>query len=205
MRVVSREPVFPSALLLTAGVARTDVEKQISRWTRAGKLIQLRRGLYTLAEPHAKRPLSPFLAANEIRRPSYVSLQSALAHHGMIPEHVPSVTSVTTGRPGVVRTGVGVFIYRHVKTTLFAGYDWIEVGDGQSAFVATPEKSLADLIYLTPHGDEPGYLEELRLQNLEALDLDGLEDVARSSGSAKLQRAVRRVAAIKEKEAYETL
>jgi len=202
LRFVSDEPIFHSALLMTAGVGRAEVEKQLSRWTRAGKLVQLRRGLYALAAPYGKRPPLPFLVANELRRPSYVSLQSALAYYGMIPEYVPSVTSVTTGRPGQARTPLGVFIYRHIKTPLFAGYRRIEVADSQSAFIATPEKGLLDLIYLTPHGDEAGYLEELRLQNLEALDLKALVETARASGSAKLMRAAKRVAAIAGEEEY---
>ena len=48
----------------------------------------------------------------------------------------------------------------------------------QRAFVARPEKALLDLIYLHPGGDEPGYMEALRLQNLEQLDLEALHALA---------------------------
>jgi hypothetical protein len=43
------------------------------------------------------------------------SLQSALAHHGLIPEHVPVVTSVTTGRPQRRENAFGSFQYRHLS------------------------------------------------------------------------------------------
>lgn len=58
----------------------------------------------------------------------------------------------------------------------------------QHAFVATPEKALLDLAYLHPGGDSPAYLQELRLQNLERLDLDGLQQMAERAGKSKLRR-----------------
>jgi hypothetical protein len=47
-----------------------------------------------------------------------------------------------------------------------------DLGGGQKAFVATPEKALLDLVHLQPGGDAPDYLRELRLQNLDRLDVD---------------------------------
>jgi hypothetical protein len=83
----------------------------------------------------------------------------------------------------------------------------LEVDDDQEAFVASPEKALLDLIYLTPGADSAAYLKELRLQNLEALDLDRLQDEAELTRRPKLQRAAARVAALARSEMteYETL
>ena len=47
--IVGSEPVFETGLLLTGDVDPVDVRRQLSRWTRAGRLYQLRRGLYALA------------------------------------------------------------------------------------------------------------------------------------------------------------
>jgi hypothetical protein len=58
-----------------------------------------------------------------MRKASYVSLQSALAYHGAIPEHVPMTTSVTTRRPERLQTPIGPFLYRHVKRSFFFGYN----------------------------------------------------------------------------------
>ncbi|MFH1034333.1 MAG: hypothetical protein V1806_07490 [Pseudomonadota bacterium] len=107
LAIISSEPVFSSGLLQTLDQDPADVRKQLSRWARAGKIIQLRRGLYTLAEPYRKVTPEPFPIANRPNEPSYVSLQSALAHHGLIPEWVPAVTSVTTARPEEVLTPLG--------------------------------------------------------------------------------------------------
>ena len=207
IEIVGDEPVFETGLLLAGNEEPREVRLQLSRWTKAARVYQLRRGLYALAPPFQKVKPHPFLIANRMVRGSYVSTQSALAHYDFIPEHVPVVTSVTTSRPGRWDTPLGSYKFRHIKTELFRGYRMVELGDGQHAFVATPEKALIDLIYLTPGGDSPDYLRELRLQNLDRLDLDRLEREASLANKAKLRRAAGFVAdlARSEAEEYETL
>jgi predicted transcriptional regulator of viral defense system len=207
LETVGDEPVFETGLLLAGDVHPSDVRRQLSRWTKAGRLYRLRRGVYTLAPPYQKTRPHPFVVANTLVRGSYVSLQAALAHYGMIPEYTPLVTSVTTGRPGRWKTPLGDFEFRHVKVEWLHGYEWLEVSDGQWAFVAVPEKALLDLVYLQPGGDSPTYLAELRLQAFDRLDLDRLARLGEGSGRPKLRRAARRVAALARSETaeYETL
>jgi predicted transcriptional regulator of viral defense system len=203
LEIVGDEPVFETTLLLVGDVNPANVRRQLSRWTQAGRLYQLRRGLYALAPPFQKVKPHPFLVANRMVRGSYVSLQSALAHYGLIPEGVPVVTSVSAARPARWDTPLGSYEFRHVKTDLLRGYRLAELGGGQSAFVAAPEKALLDLIYLQPGGDTLAYLQELRLQNLDGLDLDKLEKQAQRP---KLRRAAALVADLARSEAeYETL
>ena len=144
IEIVDDEPVFETSLLLVGDVNPADMRRQLSRWTSAGRLYQLRRGLYALPPPFQKIKPHPFLVANHLVGASYVSLQSALAHYGLIPEYVPVVTSVTTARPGRWDTPLGSYEFRHVKTDLFRGYRLAEVNPGQQAFVASPEKALLD-------------------------------------------------------------
>ena len=205
LQVVSSEPTFSSSLLLAGDVSKGDLQKQLTRWSAAGKLLQLRRGLYSVAPPYSNATPHPFVIANRLKSASYVSLQSALAYHGMIPEHVPVVTSVTTSRPGNVTNPLGTFIFRHIKPSLLHGFVQIEAAPGQFAVVATPEKSLLDLVYLTPHSDSRAYLEELRLANLDTLDLDAMREAAVNAQSAKLKRAVRHLADLSDAEELETL
>jgi predicted transcriptional regulator of viral defense system len=201
--IVQQEPVFESGLLLAGPVDPKHVRQQLSRWVKTGKIYQLRRGLYALAPPYQKTPPHPFLVANRLVRASYASLQSALAHYGLIPEAVPVTTSVTTMRPGRWETPLGVFEFQHVQASLFFGYEATRLSSGQSAFVARPEKALLDLVYLTPGADDPDYLDELRLQNLERLDLRTLEQMATRAGKAKLRRAAAVVAGLQAREAAE--
>lgn len=189
---VAGEPVFRAGFLAgCGGESLPALRLQLSRWVRAGKLIQLTKGLYTLAGPYRKLTPHPFVLANAMKRASYVSLQSALGYFGMIPEHVPTVTSVTTQRPARVGTPLGRFLFRHIKRSWFGGYTQVDLGSGQKAFVATPEKALLDLVYLTPGADNCEFLTELRLQNLADLDCDAVVRLARTSKSPKLQRAVK--------------
>jgi len=193
IEIVGDEPVFETGLLLAGDVDPANVRRQLSRWTTAGRLYQLRRGLYALAPPFQKIKSHPFVIANRIVRGSYVSCQSALAYYGLIPEHVPVVTSVTTGRPRRWDTPFGSYEYRHIKVGLLRSYRLIDLGRDQRAFVATPEKGLLDLIHLRPGGDAPEYLRELRLQNLDRLNLEELVRQADLAGSPKLRRAAAHV------------
>jgi len=204
--IVGDEPVFETGLLLAGAVDSKDVRRQLSRWTKAGRLYQLRRGLYALALPFQKVKPHPFVVANRMVRSSYVSLQSALGYYGLIPEIVPVTTSVTTGRPGHWQTPLGVYTFRHIKTEWFAGYRLVDLGGNQQAFVATPEKALLDLVHLQPGGDSAEYLQELRLQGMERLDLDELQHQAELASSQKLRRAAVLVIKLAQAErAYETL
>ena len=207
VRIVGEEPVFETSLLLAGEVDPADVRRQLSRWTKAGRLHQLRRGVYSLAPPFQKVKPHPFVIANRLVRGSYVSCQSALAHYDLIPEYVPVTTSVTAARPARWKTPLGSFEFRHIKTGLLHGYRSIDLSPGQKAFVATPEKALLDLIHLQPRADSPKYLRELRLQNLEHLKLEELRRLASRSGSAKLRRAAEFIATLAAAEAqeYETL
>jgi predicted transcriptional regulator of viral defense system len=188
---VGREPIFQASLLKVGEVSGPELRVQLSRWVRSGRLIQLRRGVYALAPPHRQVDPNAFFVAQSLRKNSYVSLQSALAHYGLIPEHVPTVTCVTTGRSEQIQTRLGSFVFRHVSTRYFFGYRQTEVVRGQHAFVAQPEKALLDLVYLTPGGDRLEYLRELRLQNLASLEIDVLTDCVNRLRKPKLKRALR--------------
>ena len=203
LELVGDAPVFESALLMAGDVEPAQVHLQLSRWTANGRIYQLRRGLYALAPPFQKVKPHPFVIANRMVRASYVSCQSALAHYGLIPEYVPTTVSVTTTRPARRETPLGMFEFCHIKPNLLHGYRLTDLGEGQQAFIATPEKALLDWIYLQPGSDSPAYIRELRLQNLENFDLDVLHRQAESFNRPKLQRAASIVAELTRAEALE--
>ena len=205
LEIVGDEPVFSSKLLMAGKQSRGDIYLQMSRWVKTGRLHQLRRGWYVLAPPYRKVEPHPFFIANRLKKASYISLQSALSFYGMIPEYVPVITSVTTGRPEVLETVEGTFVYKHIKKTLFNTYRSIEVAIGQSIFIASPEKSLMDLIYLTPGSQSVDYLQELRLQNMESLDMNMMMRKAEDSGSPKMLAAVKILDRITQTEEYRDL
>ena len=199
------EPVITAGFLSCGSRRLGDVRLQLSRWRKAGKLLQLRRGIYVLAPPYRKINPEPFLLANTLKAASYVSLQSALAYNGLIPEYVPVVTSVTTGRPEERDTPLGRFLYRRVKQSWFFGYRQVPLSGRQSAFIAAPEKALLDLAYLTPDATTAAYWQQLRLQNLERLDLKQIDTWVQEHGGKKLKTAARHIRRRVESETGEEL
>jgi hypothetical protein len=204
LTLVGELPLFETGLLLTGNVDPADVRRQLSRWVRSGRVHQLRRGLYTLAPPYQNTIPHPFLIANALMPGSYVSAQSALAFYGLIPEYTPRTLSVTMLRPSQWEGG---FHFQHLAPHLFFGYQLVELSQGQQAFIAAPEKALLDLAHLTPNSDSPDYLSQLRLQNLERLDLVQLNKFAVNAAKPKWRRIAAQIEnlALQEKDEYEDL
>jgi predicted transcriptional regulator of viral defense system len=203
LEIVGDEPVFEPAVLLAGEVDPANVHLQLSRWTAAGRIYQLRRGLYALAPPYQKVRPHPFLVANRLSPGSYVSTLSALAYFGLIPEAVYATTNVTAARPAHWETPAGRYDFQHLQHWLLYGYRLLDLGEGQSAYVARPEKALLDLVYLQAGGDSTEYLASLRLQNLEQLDLEALRQLANRADSPKLRRAAQQITYLAQAEAEE--
>lgn len=111
-------------------------------------------------------------------------------------------TSVTTKRPEKIITAIGTFDYRHIKNSLFWGYDPVTVNN-QSAFIACPEKALLDFFYLRGLRVDGEYLDEMRLQNLKQISVRKLLEFAgrfKSPGVLKVARLIAKYAAQRKKE-----
>ena len=187
-------PVIQIELLL-AGVSNpAPLKVQISRWEKTGKLIQLKRGIYLLADAYRKIEIYEPYIASILKKPSYLSLEKALEYYDLIPEAVKVYTSVTTKRPAKFSSEVGVFSYKHIKNTLFWGYKAI-VLRRQTAFIAAPEKALLDLVYFHGINISDDYLEGLRLQNLRQLKLKTLLEYARKFKKPGMLRAAKKIKA----------
>jgi hypothetical protein len=112
-------------------------------------------------------------------------------------------TSVTTSRPGRWETPLGTYDFRHIQPDFLTGFRRELLMGGVEARLATPEKALLDLVYLEPDADSLAYLSELRLQNMDGLDLEELRRLAQASGKPKLRRAAERITHLAEIEAEE--
>ena len=120
---------------------------KISRLLAKGTIVRVKKGLYVFGESQRQRPFCRELLANLIYGPSYVSLEYALHYHGLTPERVETVTSVTSGRSRGFNTPVGTFTYRMIPLEAFrTGMDLVELDGGHSFLIAIPEKALADRI-----------------------------------------------------------
>ena len=185
--------VFRTGQILAGQSSPAHVRRQLDRWIKSGRILRLRREVYVISDRYAKAVVHPFAAANALKKASYVSLQSALAYYGMIPEYVPVTTSITTGRPEEFSTPIGRFQFRHVGSPLFFGFGEVEVARDQVVFLASAQKALVDLLYLTPHSDRVEYLRELRLERPDRFDVEELHTAVGISRSAKVGRAAGRL------------
>lgn len=122
---------------------------KISEWLREGALLPLRRGLYLTAEPLRSAPACLPLIANHLYGPSYVSLEFALAFHGLIPERVAEVTSVTPKPSRLFHNDLGRFSYHHLPLAFYRIGQQLAVGPDNLCFlIATPTKALCDMLAL---------------------------------------------------------
>ena len=71
-----------------------------------------------------------------------------MSYHGIIPEAVYSISSVTTNKTKTFDTPSGSMVYKTIKPELFFGYQ-ITQHDGKPVKIASPEKALLDFLYLT--------------------------------------------------------
>jgi predicted transcriptional regulator of viral defense system len=115
-----------------------------NRLTKAGFLIKLSRGKWAVT-----RNVNPLAIPEHLTapHPSYISLQSALFHHGMISQ-IPNATyAVSLAKSRQYKTPIGVFSVHHAESDFFYGY---ELDSSGWAKIAVPEKALLDILYFAP-------------------------------------------------------
>jgi hypothetical protein len=149
-----------------------------------GTLEYIKKGLYISGPDFKANRPEPFLLANHILGPSYVSLDTALSHHGLIPERVYEVASMTTKASRKFQTPMGLFSYTRLPLPYYSfGIMRVEVADEQYAMIASPEKALCDKVITTsglvlrnPKNAKNYLLEDLRMDedNVKELDTDAM-------------------------------
>lgn len=171
---------------------RRQILVQLSQWVKKGRLVRLRRGHYAVAAPYRQVAHSVLQLAYELYRPSYLSVEWALSYYGIIPEKTVIYTNITTRVPRTFRNALGIFVYSHIKRDFFWGYRVYPIDD-IPVWVAEPEKALLDYWHLHAGEWSVARLTELRLQNLDGVNLRALQAYAKKWGSPRLIRAVANV------------
>ncbi|MBI2339466.1 MAG: type IV toxin-antitoxin system AbiEi family antitoxin domain-containing protein, partial [Deltaproteobacteria bacterium] len=101
-------PFFDESLLRLFGGSKEANRLNLTRWVKGGKIIRLKRGLYTLPDDRRKIRFSPMGLANALYSPSYLSLEFALSWYDMIPERVSAMTSVSRLKTAKFSNPMGV-------------------------------------------------------------------------------------------------
>lgn len=151
--------------------------RRLVEWQVKGYIQKLRNRYYCFSDQEIDEPFL-YYTANKLYRPSYVSLESALSRYGFIPEGVFQITSCTTLKTNSFNTPVGNFSYRHLKPSLFFGYQLEEWNNNRYA-MAEPEKTLIDYLYLHNEVKEMADIEALRWNATEINDCISIDKLNR--------------------------
>lgn len=189
-----RKPFFSRTELdvwVKGSVHRRDA--LLRRAMAAGEVARIRRGLYVVCPPYQKQKPDPLALAQHVYGPSYISMESALAFHGWIPEAVYTVVSASQSRSRVFDTPAGRFEFVRIpQRTFYAGVDRVELSGGSGpVFVANPLKALADLVYVRSPDEMPEvWLDSLRIdpESLEAVTVAQVDELAGNYRVARVER-----------------
>lgn len=123
----------------------------VNRALKAGELVRIQRGVYALADDFRQNSLHPFYIANALYSGSYVSMESALAYYGWIPEAVYVTTSVIRERrfKEINHERFGQFIFTPLAINRYGFLELVErvkLND-QTILMAKPIRALMDLVY----------------------------------------------------------
>ncbi len=165
----------------------------LTRWVKKDLLVKLRNGFYAFPE-YLEETSAPFYIANRIYRPSYISLHSALAFYGLIPEAVVQITSITPLKTVEFKNKFGTFSYKSVQPALIFGYDLKPFIKSITLLMAQPEKALVDLFYLYPFYNTESELKALRFDEdtmHELIKPDRLNEYTAKIGSKALANRVK--------------
>jgi len=148
------------------GISSDYGSKLLRRLESTGQINRIGRGLWLI-----NRDADPAVVVPYLTRPfpSYVSLYSALAHHGMIEQIPKQVFAVSLDRhTHTVETPRAAYSIHHIAPEVFGGY----IGNDRTGFFATSQKALFDSVYLPSAQRRSAHLPELELPS--DFDLDDL-------------------------------
>lgn len=123
---------------------------KINEMVKKGELTTIKKGLYMPGPKINIAKPEPFLIANHLWGPSYVSLEAALSYWGLIPERVYEISSMTTKTAKNYQTPVGRFSYFHAPLPYYSyGIKRVQLTPKQVVLIASPEKAICDMIINT--------------------------------------------------------
>jgi predicted transcriptional regulator of viral defense system len=192
-RIIGREE-FDYQSLMSALSNYASPRDRVTTLLKRGSIIRVKKGLYVFGKDYSLGPYSKEVLANLVYGPSIISMEYALAYHGLIPERVKVITSVAFGRSRRFDTPVGMFTYRQTRN-LSIGVELRGTEDSRF-LIATPERALADSLKcdrssgLRSMGEMKAYLLEnkrVSVESLRALDSGLLLSLADVLGSRKIK------------------
>ncbi len=156
----------PQDLMRLFNVSEVAVNFFVFRNTKKGYLTRLKKSpkgsLYCLTD---NMP-SPYLIANRLYEPSYISFDAALSFHRIIPETIYPITSATTKATREFKINNLLFSYHKIKKSVYTGYKPIKYLN-ETILMAEPEKALADYLYFIALKKRQFHYERLNIKNIK--------------------------------------
>ena len=122
--------------------------QRLSEWQKKGYIKKVIKGYYIFSDLAVNESVL-FIIANEIFKPSYISLEMALSYYGLIPESVYGITSVTSKKTYKFASSLGQFSYCRMKPELMFGYKLVNY-QNHNFKIAGIEKAILDYFYINP-------------------------------------------------------
>lgn len=183
---------FPVITLADIHLSLPDFDmKNLIYWQKKGYVIKLRNGYYMFTD-YKTTEHTLFHIANELYDPSYVSMESALSHYGLIPEGVYSIQSISTRKTNQFETPIGTFHYYKIKSPLYFGYTLLTDGGAIPCRMASMEKAVLDFLYLRSDVDDYAAFEAVRWNRdeLAKIDTTTMEEYLQIFQSKTLQKKI---------------
>ena len=134
-------------------------------------ITRYKRGLYSLSAQEYFKNISKFNLANKQVEHSYISYESALSHHGLIPEAVYETSSAyISDKSKQFKNSLGVFSYKYSPVKPF--YLDVEKEQQSGALIASAIRALFDTVYRR----RQIYQRCMDLESDLRIDLDELEE-----------------------------
>jgi len=143
-KLAGQHRVTTRAAAQLADVSISAASKALRRLAAEGLSTPLKKGSWFIGASSSK--LGAQVAAAADPYVAYLSGWSALRLHGRIQQIPQTQFAITLGRPGEIEMPGGRIVLHYIKPELFGGYAYDSRVDG---FVASPEKALFDLAYLS--------------------------------------------------------
>jgi len=167
-------------------------KNNLTRWVKQNLLVKLRNSWYSFPD-YIKMSNIQYFVSNKIYSPSYVSLHSALAFYGIIPEAIVQTTAVSSLKKANFENMFGSFSYQQILPELMFGNEQKPFLNKHSLLFATPEKAILDLLYLYPQYNSEQEIIELRFDEefmQEDLNVERLNEFTEKFQSKVLRSRV---------------
>lgn len=152
---------FPAFSLRDAAKLSSKVyHHRLVDWQKKGYITRVANGIYLFSDAEVDE-LYHYYLSGRVYEPSYISLESAFAFYGFIPESVYRVTAVSTRKTWQTSFNDIIFSYRTISRNCFWGYTLLK-WKNTIIKIAEPEKAIIDYFYLNPGIDSPEKISGVR-------------------------------------------